>query len=138
MEGNYTLFYNKELNVPLRCVYSGFSYRFVASDVCAVLELDPNIVVDHKLFRWERNICPVYMDGDVVDCICIPDETVYRLCELSTSENADGFKKWFMKEVTRRLCTGSEVHNWDVMVDRLLDIKYEIKHLGEKLDNVHY
>lgn len=138
MEGNYTLFYNKELNVPLRCVPFGFSYRFVASDVCAVLELDPNIVIDNKLFCWERGICPVYMDGDVVDCICIPAETVYHLCDKSTSANADGFRKWFQKEVVRILRVGSEAHNLDVVADRLLDIKYAIKDLGKKLDNVYY
>lgn len=136
MEGNYILFYNKELNVPLRCVHFGFSWRFVASDVCAALGLDANIIIDRKLFCWERGICPVYIDGEVVDCVCIPDDTVYQLCAKSNSANADIFKRWVSEEVMPRLRGDAATHNLCVIVDQLLFMRGMMERIEAKLDKI--
>lgn len=135
MEGNYTLFYNKELSVPLRCVRNDFYFRFVFSDVCAALEMDADIVLP-TLSKWELGLSPVYMGGEVVDCICIPDEAVYTLCTKSTSANAGVFKKWVAEEVMPRLRGDSATHNLSVIMNQLMCLRGMMERIEDKLNKV--
>lgn len=133
MRGNYILFYNEKLHAPLRCVLDGTYFRFVASDVCAVLEIDADSVLP-MLNKWELGIFPVYMDGEVVDCACIPDEAVYTLCVKSNSANADSFKKWVAEEVMPKLHSGSEAHSLYIIMSQLMCLRGMVNRIEDKLN----
>lgn len=132
MKGNYILLYNEELGVPLRCVQDNTHFRFVASDVCSALAINPCTLSD-TLPIWERHILPVYMDGDVVDCVCIPSESVYTLCAVSTLNIANIFKKWFTEEVIPRLQGIVYAHNLCSLGGEVMCLRSIIERIENKL-----
>lgn len=132
MRGNYTLLYNEELNVPLRCVRDGTYFRFVASDVCSALEINPCTLGD-VLPIWERYILPVYMDGGIIDCMCIASESIYTLCAVSTLNTANIFKKWFTEEVLPNLYGDVYAHNLCILVGEVAYLRNKVDQIEEKL-----
>lgn len=133
MRGNYRLFYNEELNVPLRCVADSTFYRFLASDVCNALEINPSKLGNLLPDKWERGIFPVYMEGEVVDCICIPMESVYTLCAKSTLNTANIFKRWFTEEVIPGLSRSSVLCQLDRLTLHVRCLSDAIERIENKL-----
>lgn len=140
MKGNYTLLYNEELSVPLRCVRDGAYLRFVATDVCHALDINPFTLSD-TLPIWERHLLPVYeggevayTDGEVDDhCLCISVESVYTLCAVSTLNTANIFKKWFTEEVLPWLHGDASAHNLGALTDQIMCLRDRIERIEDKL-----
>lgn len=139
MKGNYTLLYNEELSVPLRCVRDGTNFRFVATDVCSALEINPFTLSD-TLPIWERHLLPVYEGGEVAytggevdDCLCISVESVYTLCAVSTLNTANIFKKWFTEEVLPWLHDNAGAHNLCALTDQIMCLRDRMTRIEEKL-----
>lgn len=139
MKGNYTLLYNEELDVPLRCVRDGTNFRFVASDVCNALGINPCTLSD-TLPIWERHLLPVYECGEVAftggevdNCMCISVESVYTLCAVSTLNTANLFKKWFTEEVLPWLHGDASAHNLGALTDQIMCLRDRIERIEDKL-----
>ena len=135
MKGNYTLLYNEELSVPLRCVQDGTNFRFVATDVCHALDINPCTLSD-TLPIWERHLLPVYVGGEVADCLCISVESVYTLCAVSTLNTANLFKKWFTEEVLPWLHGNAGAHNLGALTDQIMHLRDMMERIEDKLSKV--
>ena len=140
MKGNYILLYNEELSVPLRCVRDGTNFRFVATDVCEALDINPFTLSD-MLPSCERHLLPVYECGEVaftggeVDdrCPCISIESVYTLCAVSTLNTANLFKKWFTEEVLPWLHGDAGAHNLGALTDQIMCLRDRVERIEDKL-----
>ncbi len=124
--GDYQLMYNRVLNRAVRCVWLGSKCCYLASDICKALDLDPDNVVSMTASHM-RDIYPMYMDGEIVDCVVVDDDGVDALCKKSSSPTTDLFRDW-MKTVVWPSLHSNHDYDLSTIKQELLCLRWIVSH----------